>query len=369
MHYVTNRRISMNKKITFIAVMFLMASIFIVGIRKEQQQLYLKAVAEKNPEAKISLLKEYVQKYGDKKDKWLRFIYLNLSDTAFKLKNFDECIQYGEMALEGGEVDNANKLRVYFSLANSFYATKRDMDKATQYAQSVIELSRTLIQQTKDTSQDQEQAEQFAKNYKSFYVAPSFRLQGLILYFKDKDNNENIKQAAEKAIEAYKEDEKDIYYQMAFSLAGNLAQKRQYDAAIAIAEKLIDTENPKYKQVDFLAKLYHKKKNKEKTLFYYELAYKSKPTATLAQKIGQLVYNHKKDTIKAVKYFADAYVIGGMNKETEVYKFLEHLYFNEVAKDKTPEEKEAGFKEVINAAKTRRGISVQEESATDTGTS
>lgn len=354
----------MNKKITFIAVMFLMVSVFVVGIRKEQQQLYLKAVAEKDPEAKMGLLKEYVQKYGNKQDKWLRFIYLNLSDTAFKLKNYDECIQNGEMALESGEVDNANKLRVYFSLANSYYVTKRDMDKAYEYAQSVIDLSRTLIQQTRDTSQDQAQAEQFANNYKSFYVAPACRLQGLILYFKDKDNPENIKLAAEKAIEAYNEDKQDIYFQMAFSLATNLAQKRQYDAAIDVAEKIIDKQKPKYKEVDFLAKLYSRKKNKEKTLFYYELAYKSKPTATLARKIGQLV--HKQDAQKAVQYFADAFVISGMDKETDAYKFLEHLYFNEVAKDKTPEEKEAGFKQVINAAKTRRGISVQEESASGT---
>lgn len=357
----------MNKKITLMAVMFLMVSIFMVGIRREQQQLYLKAVAEKDPEAKMGLLKEYVQKYGDKQDKWLRFIYLNLSDTAFKLKNFDECIQNGEIALESGEVDSANKLRVYFSLANSYYATKRDLDKAYQYAQSVIDLSRTLIQQTKDTSQDAAQADQFANNYKSFYVAPSFRLQGLILYFKDKDNPENIKQAAEKAIEAYNEHKADMYFQLAFSLAGNLAQKGQFDAAIDVAEKIIDKQKPKYKEVDFLAKLYSRKKNKEKTLFYYELAYKTKPTAKLAKKIGQLV--HKKDVNKAVQYFADAFVIGGMDKETDVYKFLEHLYFNEVAKDKTPEEKEAGFKKVINAAKTRQGISVQEETTPDTRTS
>jgi tetratricopeptide (TPR) repeat protein len=356
----------MNKKITFIAVMFLMVSVFITGNRREQQQLYLKAVAEKNPEAKMDLLKEYVQKYGDKEDKWLRFIYLNLSDTAFKLKNYDECIQNGEIALESGEVDSANKLRVYFSLANSYYATKRDLDKAYQYAQSVIDLSRTLIQQTRDTSQDQAQAEQFAENYKSFYVAPAFRLLGLILYFKDKDNPENIKQAAEKAIEAYNEHKADMYFQLAFSLAGNLAQKGQFDAAIDVAEKIIDKQKPKYNEVDFLAKLYSKKKNKEKTLFYYELAFKTKPTAILAKKIGQLV--HKKDAKKAVQYFADAFVIGGMDKETDVYKFLEHLYFNEVAKDKTPEEKEAGFKQVINAAKTRRGISEKEESAPDTST-
>lgn len=361
MHYIINWRISMNKKITFIAVMFLVVSIFLVGIRREQQDLYLKAVAEKDPETKMGLLKEYVQKYGDKDDKWLQFIYLNLSDTAFKLKNYDECIQNGEMALKAEEVDRANKLRVYFSLANSYYATKSDMDKALEYAQQVIDLSRTLVQQTKETSQDEEQANQFASNYKNFYIAPSLRLQGLILYFKNKDNPENIKQAADKAIEAYNEHNNDLYSQMAFSLAGNLAQKGKFDAAIDVAEKIIDTQKPSYKEVDFLAKLYSKKKDKDKTLFYYELAYKSKPTADLAQKIGQLA--SKKDAHKAVQYFADAYVIGGMDKETEVFKFLEHLYFNEIAKDKTPEEKEAGFKEVINAAKTRRGISVQEDSA------
>lgn len=354
----------MKKKLTFITIILLMVSVFLVGGRREQQELYLKAVAEKAPEAKLGLLKEYVQKYGNKQDKWLRFIYMNLSDTSFKLKNYDECIQYGEIALKSGEVDNANKLRLFFSLANSYYATKRDMDKANEYAQSTIDLSRTLIEQTKNTSQDQEQAEQFANNYKSFYIAPAYRLQGLIMYFKNKDNPENIKQAAEKAIEAYTEHEADMYFQMAFSLAGNLAQKRQYDAAIAVAERIIDKEKPKYKEVDFLAKLYKRKKNKEKTVFYYELAYKAKPSATLARSIGQLV--HKIDAKKAVRYFADAFVIGGMDKETDAYKFMEHLYFNEIAKDKTAEEKEAGFKQVINDAKARHGISVQEESASGT---
>lgn len=364
MHYVTNRRILMSKKITFITIMLLMVCVFLVGQRRQQQELYLKAVAEKNLETKIGLLKEYVEKYGNKQDKWLRFIHLNLADTSFKLKNYDECIQYGEAVLESEEVDNANKLRLYFSLANSYYATKRDMDKAFKHAQSVIDLSRKLVQQTQSSSTDQEQAEQFASNYKNYYIAPALRLQGLILYFKDKDNPDNIKQAAQKAMEAYTEHKTDVYFQMAFSLATNLAKKGKFDAAIDVAEKIIDTQKPKYKEVDFLAKLYTRKKNKEKMLFYYELAYTAKPTATLAKKIGQLV--HKKDAVKAVRYFADAFVIGGMDKETEVYKFMEHLYFNEIAKDKTNEEKEAGFKKVINAAKTRRGISVQEESAPNT---
>ncbi|UCH98357.1 MAG: tetratricopeptide repeat protein [Candidatus Aminicenantes bacterium] len=350
----------MNKKITFITITFLVVSIFLVGSRRERQELYLKAVAEKDLSTKMQLLKDYIEKFGDKEDKFLRFIYLNLADTAFKLKNYDECIQYGEIAMEKGEIDKANKLRLYFSLANSYYATKRDMDKAYQYAQSVIDLSKTLIEQTQNSSQDQQQADQFAENYKNFYIAPAYRLQGLILYFKDKDNPDNIKQAAEKAIEAFNQHETDIYYKMAFSLAGNLAQKGKFDYAIAVAEKIVDLKKPKYKEADFLAKLYSKRKDKEKTILFCELAYQAKPGVELAMKIGQMV--HKKDVNKAIRYFADAYVLLKLDKQSDAFKYLEHLYFNEVAKDKTPEEKEAGFKQIINAAGARLGVEIPQES-------
>ena len=343
----------MNKKITLITVVFLVVSVFLGGINKEQQDLYLQAMNEKDPATKMQLLKDYLQKYGDKKDKFVKFAYLNLSNSAYNLKEYEEAIQYGEEALSYEDLDAANKLLISLALANSYYATKRDMDKAYQFSQSVIDIANGLIEQTKQATAQDDQASQAVAKYENFYLAPAYRLQGLILYFKDNNNPENIKLAAEKAIEAYKYHKIDTYYQMGFSLASNLAQKGKFDYAIAIAEKIIDEQNIKYNEADFLAKLYMKK-NKDKAAHYLEIAYKSRPSADLAKKIGQLV--HKKDIEKAVHYFADAYVRGGMDKESEVYKFLEHLYFNEVAKGKTPEEKEAGFQEVVSAAKARCGV-------------
>jgi hypothetical protein len=343
----------MNKKITLFTIVLLMGSIFLSGNRKEQQELYLKAMSEKDSAKKVELLKQYIKEYGDKEDKFLKFAYLNVANTDYSLKNYDETIEYGETALGFEDLDAANKLLISLALANSYYATKRDMEKAYQHTQTVIELATGLIQQAKSSSQTEEQAQQIVNKYEDYYIAPAYRLQGLILYFRDKDNPANIKQAAEKAVEAYKHHHTEVYAQMAFSLAGNLAQKGKIDDAIAISETIFDKDNPKLNETEFLAKLYLTKKNREKSAYYYELAYKLKPSQPLAMKIGQMIY--KIDAMKAIRYFADAYVLAKMNKETDAFKYLEHLYFNLVAKDKTAEEKEAGFNQIIAAAKARQG--------------
>ncbi len=354
----------MNKKITFIAIMALVLSIFLGGVSKEQQELYLKAMAEKDSATKMQLLKEYTEKYADSKDKFLKFAYLNLSNTSYNLKNYDETIQYGEIALGYEDMDAANKLVLFLSLANSYYATQRDMDKAYQYSQSLIDLTNSLLQQARGAEKQDEQSQQTIAKYENYYLSPAYRIQGLVLYFKDKDNPDNIKQAAEKAVEAYNYHKTDIYYQMAFSLAGNLAQKGKFEDAAKISEKIIDNQKIKYQEADFLAKLYTRLKNKEKCIFYYEMAYKDKPNASLALIIGQLI--HKQDAPKAMQYFADAYVLGQMNKETDAFKYLEHLYFNEIAKDKTPAEKEEGFKQIIAAAKARLGLQGEENPTPNT---
>ena len=358
MRGVFNRRISMNKKIQLLVPQVGGVPIFLIGSHKEQQELYLKAMGEKDAAKKVELLKEYIKEYGDKEDKFLKFAYLNVANTAYTLKNYDETIEYGEKALGFEDLDAANKLLISLALANSYYATKRDMDKAYQHTQTVIELADSLVQQAKNSNQDDEQMKQLISKYENYYIAPAYRLQGLILYFKDKDNPANIKQAAEKAVEAFKHHNAEVYSQMAFSLAGNLAQKSKFDDAITIAEATFDKDHPKLNEVEFLAKLYAIKKDRDKSAYYYEMAYNIKPNQSLAMRIGQLIY--KKDAMKAIQYFADAYVLAKMNKETDAFKYLEHLYFNQVAKDKTAEEKEAGFSQIIAAAKARRGVKSDE---------
>jgi tetratricopeptide (TPR) repeat protein len=357
----------MNKRITLVTILLLVVSVCLFSARKEQQELYLKAVAEKDLPTKIELLKEYVRKYGEKKDKFLRFIYLNLADATFKQKNYDECIQYGETALGFEELDDNNKINIYFSLANSYYLTKKDFDKALEYARSIVDLSTSLIKHMEESGQEKEKVDNFEKKYRTYYIAPANRLQALTWYAKGKDNVENIKQAVDCALKAYESDEgSENSAKLAFSLAVNLYKKNLIDEAIAVTEKIIDKENPKYKEVYFLASMYSKKKDRNKAILYYEKAYQSKQQADLAMRIGQMVY--KKNIDKGIRYFADAYILLKFDKESDAYKYLEHLYFNEKAKDKSHEEKEAGFKEIVNAARARLGIKVEEPDTTNTET-
>jgi tetratricopeptide (TPR) repeat protein len=336
----------MNKKITFITIMFFVVSVFLYPGKKEQQDLYLKAVAEKDNSARMTLLKEYITQYGDTDDKYLRFIYLNIADTAYKLKNYDEAIQYGELSLKQEDINPQNKLKIYFSLANSYMITKRDLDKALEYAGQIIEAAKQMIEMSKNQAQDPEQSKQYIANYEKYYIAPGNQLQGLIYYDKGE-----TKLAVKKFLESYKYDKNESTYNRIFYLAINLYKKGKTDEAIETVLKIVDTDNLKYKEANFLASAYYKKKDKENTVKYYEIAYKTKPRADLAMKIARLT--NKTEPSKALKYFADAFVLKESDKMSDAYKYMEQLYFNVIAKGKAPAEQEKGFKEVISAAKAR----------------
>jgi hypothetical protein len=352
---IHNRRLSMNKKITVVTILVLVASVLLFPAKKkEQQELYLKAVSEKDPATQIGFLKEYVEKYGAKQDRFLVNAYFKLSEASHKLKNYDDVILYGEKTLNLPDLPPQNKLNLLFYLSNSFYTTKKDFDKAIGYADQVLAECNSMLKKMEESQQDSEKTKKIADNYRSFFIAPAYKLQALILYMKDKDNVEGIKQAADKAFKSYEITRDDHTKQLVFTLAVNLFKKKKAADAIEIIEKIIDPKKVEYNQANLLARAYLITKNKSKSIYYYEQMFKAKPRADLALKIGAMV--HKTDVNKGVRYFANSYVLGKLNKESDAYKYLEHLYFNQIAKDKSAEEKEKGFKEIIEAAKARFGI-------------
>jgi hypothetical protein len=344
----------MNKKITFVTILFLLVSVAsFSATNKEKEDLYLKAVAEKDLNSKMGFLKEYVDKFGQKDDKFLRFIYQSLADTSYRLKNYEDAIKYGELTLGYLELDDNSKLNLLFTLSNAYQITKKDLDKALEYAISIVEMSDKIVQKLLASGQDKEKVDTMVNNYKTNLIAPAYKLQSLILYNKDKENVANIKQAVEKAIKAYEIDKAEATATMAFALAVNLSQKNQVNDALAAAEKVYNTEKPKYNETMFLASMYNKLNEKNKAVKYLEIAYKLKPQLDLAKNIAILV--QKTDPEKGAQYFADAFVLSNLNKESDIYKYLQHIYFNIIAKDKSPEEKEAGFQLIIEAAKSRVG--------------
>ena len=356
---VYNRRFSMNKKITVITILFLVVTVFLFSGRKEKQDLYLKAMAEKDLNTKMTLLKQYAEMYADKDDKYLRFIYLNLADTTYKLKNYDEAIQYGETALGYAEMDASNKIRLYLSLANAFYVTRKDPDKAFHYADLLIKTCEQIIEQSRKSEQDEDQIEKFVSKYQIYYIAPAYKIQAMILFNKGKDDPGTLKNAALKAVDAYKTHKDENYSSMVFSLAANLYKKNMVDDAFAVIDQVAEDETLDKRYAEFIGSVYYKKGKKDRAIHFWEIAYQANKKVRTAMKIGQLV--NKKDLDKGIKYFADAFVLSKLDKGSDAYKYLEQLYFVRKAKDKSPEEKEKEFKEIINAAKARLGIKGETE--------
>lgn len=353
----------MNKKVILVSIMFLLfISVFLFGgKRSEKADMWQKAITEKDLNLKLQYLKEYEAKYGKKKDRLLKFLYLNLSDTSFKLKNYDETIQFGEKSLAFPDIDASNKLRIYLTLAISNQIAKIDIEKAYHYAGLTIELSKELILEHGKLSQPQETKEKYINNYKTFYLAPAYRLQGLILFEKGKDSIDNLKEALEKASLAFRTDESQTSSKMVFSLACNFKKKNLNDEAIEAIELILDKEKPEYNHTHFLANLYLKK-DKTRAVEYFEMAHKTKRKAKTAMNIGILIY--KKNIEKGIKYFAEAFLLSNSDKDTKAYKYLESLYFNQPKiKEKSPAEQENGFREIINAARLRLGMESVKESA------
>ncbi|MDQ1352836.1 MAG: hypothetical protein QG657_3142, partial [Acidobacteriota bacterium] len=153
---------------------------------------------------------------------------------------------------------------------------------------------------------------------------------------------------------AFEADRSQRSADMIFALATNLYKKNLTDDAIKALELILDKEKPEYKYTYMLASLYNKKKNKEKVIHYFELAYRAQKQSKLALNIGKLVY--KGDLDKGLKYFSEAFVLANSNKQSDAYKFLENLFFNNPeVKKLTPEEQEKGFRSLVNAARERLG--------------
>jgi len=337
-------------------MMFLSGSILLSASPQDQQDLYIKAVSEKDPGLKIQLLKQYEQLYGETGDKYLKFIYLQLAETLFQVKNYQEAIRYGEKTLASGEIAPTNRLTLFYTLANSYHTSQKDLEKAFQYAGSMIELAQWVIDKAKtsDLSDlEKEKLDQFIETYQKYYIAPGYRLQAMVLSSRAGQDVNAVKEAAGKAVEAYKADKSENSSRLAFSLAGELFKQNNLDDAIGVAESIFDESNPNEQFAGFLGTLYYRKGDKDKAVQYFELAYKADRKMKTAITIGQLVY--KKDIDKGLQYFADAFILSNSDENSKAYQYLRELYYNNKAKALAPGKQDMGFKEIIQAAKVRLG--------------
>jgi tetratricopeptide (TPR) repeat protein len=345
----------MNKKVSLILILFFCVSCFFL-LSNEKRDLWIKAAAERDLTVKMQLFEQYEEKYGDdKKDKNIRFLYFNLAQTSFRLEKFEKTIEYGEIALNFEDMEDHYKLDLALWLANAFNLARKDYDKAFSYAQMVIDFGKAI----KDMTDGRERAEELSRGVDKRYVAPALRIQVRILIARGIKDNKARMEVIQKSIAAFKLDTSVAFCnRIVIKESIELAKKNMINEAIESIEQVVNKEDLSFDVANIMAKLYYRRfsrgksdDDKNKAIEYYEIAYDKKKTASLAAKIGQLL--SKKDKDKAILYFAEAFVLSKSDKSTDAFKYLQQLWFKDKAKDKSTEEQDAGFKEIIDAAQNR----------------
>lgn len=341
----------MKKAVVVGLCLFFCFSLFILA--DEKQDLWLKAAAEKDPELRFQYFQEFLQKYGDQEGKHSKYLYYHLTKGAIQLEQYDKSIVYGEKALEFQDLEAIYKLEMYLCLANAFNLTKSDLDKAYHYAGLVIEFGNSIKMNTEIS----DRSERLSENIDKFFIAPAYRIQTHILFERAQHDPGKLVDAVNKAIEAYKFHKTDRNLELILSLTYRLAKHNQLDQAISTVEQLCQNGDANEKCFGMLGTWYNKKGDKDKAIVYFEKLYqvqeKNDNAAKTALNIGVLL--SKKDKRKAIDYFAEAFLLMNSDKTSNAYKYLEHLWFNELAKGKPQEEQDLGLANIIADAKTRLG--------------
>ena len=338
----------MKTKAIILSVMILFVSLYLQA--DERQDLWLKAAAEKDLTLRLQYFEEFKTKFGQREDKSSKFLYFNLATTAFQLQQFAKAIEYGEKAVTFKDVDGTSMVQLYLLLANSYYLTKMDIDKAFSYAGLVVDFGKTLKKNTEQTAHSEKLSESLDKHF----IAPALRIQTRILFSRGKDNPRTVTEAAQKALEAYGFDHSKNSSDLVYRFAYNLSKMGKIDEAITLVEQLDDQSLNGYQM---LANWYYKKGAKEKAIEYFDKYYqaheKDDTVAKTALKIGQLL--SKTDKMRAMNYFAEAYVLMDLDKDSKAFKYLQQIYFNEIAKGKPEAEQTQEFNRIIEDAKVRVG--------------
>ncbi|MEN8153253.1 MAG: hypothetical protein ABFR75_04465 [Acidobacteriota bacterium] len=341
----------MLKKISaaFIILILFSASLLTGG---EKQDLWLKAVSEKDGKARLLLLEEFAEKFKNDK-RYFKNLHINLTKTAFYIRDFDKTIQYGEKTIAVENLEDNYKIEVYIYLANSYYVTKTDLDKAFQYAGLVVDLSQAIKKGFKDSSDLGTQIDQR-------YLVPALSIQASILHTTGKDKTENLIEALNKVTEAFIYDKSKRTTNKIFSYAIALYRKdpSKIDASLkAVENAYSNSKDPNPRHAYVIASWYNKKNDKENAIKFYKKSYNVNKKSKIATNIGILL--NKKSPESAVKYFAEAYILGDSDKESKAYKYLRQLWYNKIAKGKTQKEQDDGFDEILTSAKSRLNVDTE----------
>ena len=331
-----------------LAILFVMIIVFnlatVFALDKEQVDSWTALVGEKDLQVKMQKLEAYFNKYGAKEDRYSMYMYIHLAQTTYMLQQYDKTIQFGEKALTYKEIDASNKLPLYLYLANSYNLTKKDLDKAYDYAEQIVVLSNSLRSETQSNSA-----------IDINFAAPALRIQVQLLAVKAQDLQIALS-ALNKSIDAYKLDKSEKSSFFVVKLSEHLRKNEKIEDAIRGIEA-INQDKPSADYHNLLGTMYNQVKNMPKAIENFKASYALKKNAQVAYNLGILL-NQNLEIDSALEYLAEAHLLNDEIWSPKALKFLDHLVFFEKTKGQPQPEQEKFYNEILSAARVRLGITL-----------
>jgi hypothetical protein len=126
------------KRAILIAVVVAVALSGVAYGQNESDQAYIKAMTANSPAERVTLLKDFLAKFGGKGVQYENFANGNLCIIGWQGKTDQETIAYGEKALALGGLDNVLKCQVLTNIA-ALYAKQGLVDKTKATAGQLIQ--------------------------------------------------------------------------------------------------------------------------------------------------------------------------------------------------------------------------------------
>lgn len=330
------------KKIVVILFLLIVASTLLLPVMtKVQTDAWIAIQDEKNLQSKLDKLEEYYKTFGDKDERNAMYMYLSLSETAYQLQQFEKTILYGEKALLYKDIDAQSKLRLCLFLANAYNLTKKDAEKAYGYAETLVELGKSLRIDNQNNS-----------GIDTAYIAPALRIQVQLLAAKPDDPQNGII-AFNKSLEAYQLDKSDKSANFVLVFSERMLKAQRVEDAIRGIEA-INQNKPSAEYYKMLGMWYARLKNQEKAIENLKASYQLKNNAKVAYDLGVLL--NKTDIDGAMNYLAEANLLNDEKYSPEALKLLQHLVLFVKTKGQPQAEQEKAFNDILAAAKARLGI-------------
>ena len=306
----------MRKKIllSIVIVPFLFAPLI---AQTECDEVYIKAMTEKNPAQQAQLLKDFLATCGGKGSQYENFASANLSLLNYPGKTPAEAISYGEKAISLGGLDDLTKCQLLLQMSALYSQSGQNLDKAKNYGLQVTEVAKAA--KAKETEGSTTSAAQWNKMIGAGYFTMG----------QAQEKAKDFKGAVDSYANSYSLLKNPQIMASIKKLGKALYDAKAYDEA----EKAFKTAYAVTKDNDiavvYAQSLYRNNKDAEALALFKEI-YGRQKSGEIAYNIGIIMAKEAKTnpavTSEAIRYLIEASFTYAA-KSQEAMKLAETLFF------------------------------------------